>query len=74
MGKSKKDEVIVSGVEQCKCEGCKKPESQFTFCQDHYEWFKFGLITKHGKKVSDYDKKYEHFQSYQEKQRVYKVA
>ena len=74
MGKGNKPVVAVAGVEHCKCEGCKKPEARFTFCNEHYEWFKFGLITKFGKKVGDFDKKFGHFQSYQEKQKVYKVA
>lgn len=74
MGKGKKPEMVVSGTEHCKCEGCKKTEYRFTFCGEHYEWFKFGLITKMGKKVGDFDKKYEHFQNYQEKQKFYKVA
>lgn len=75
MGKGKKPEVVaVGGAEACKCEGCKKPEARFTFCGEHYEWFKFGLITKLGKKVGDFDKKFEHFQAYQDKQKFYKVA
>lgn len=74
MGKGKKPDVVVAGAEHCKCEGCKKPEARFTFCNEHYEWFKFGLITKMGKKVGDFDKKFDHFQSYQEKQKFYKVA
>ncbi len=60
MGKGKKPEVV-SGHENCKCEGCKHPSTVFSFCSEHYEWFKFGLITKAGKKVLDFDKKWEHF-------------
>ena len=74
MGKGKKPEVVGTVIEHCKCEGCKKPEARFTFCNDHYEWFKFGLITKQGKKVGDFDKKSEHFQDYQSKQKLYKAA
>lgn len=75
MGKGKKTEAPVSGsAQQCKCTGCTKNEMRFTFCEEHYEWFKFGLITKEGKKVGDFDRKSEHYQSYQEKQKSYKVA
>ena len=75
MSKGKKTEtVFTAGMEQCKCEGCQKPEARFTFCSEHYEWFKFGLITKMGKKVGDFDKKFGHFQSFEEKQKFYKVA
>jgi hypothetical protein len=28
------------------------------FCKEHYDWFKFGLITKEGKRPTDFDKKY----------------
>ncbi len=73
MGKNKADLNVV-GVEGCKCQGCKKPQAQFTFCHDHYEWFKFGLITKEGKKVPDFDKKQDHFASYVAKQKQHKVA
>ena len=74
MGKSSKVEMTVVGVEGCKCSGCKKPQSQFTFCPEHYEWFKFGLISKEGKKVSDFDKKQGHYASYVAKQKQHKVA
>lgn len=76
MGKGKKPELTVasSAVENCKSEGCKKPEAKFTFCAEHYEWFKFGLITKMGKKVGDFDKKIDHYHSYVAKQKSYKAA
>ena len=28
------------------------------FCTQHYDWFKFGLLTKEGKKPTDFDKKF----------------
>ncbi len=51
-------------VEMCKTESCKKKAARFTFCDEHYEWFKFGLITKAGKKVSDFDKKWAQYQAH----------
>ena len=74
MGKNQKPETVSVVASMCKCEGCKKQESTFTFCGEHYDWYKFGLITKMGKKVSDLDKKYTHYQAYQEKQKTYKAA
>ena len=74
MSKSKKIETAIEGVDSCKCAGCKKHQARFSFCDDHYEWFKFGLITKEGKKVMDFDKKLSHFEHYVEKQKTYKVA
>ncbi|MBS1959404.1 MAG: hypothetical protein JST80_08035 [Bdellovibrionales bacterium] len=70
--KPKKEEG--GGTEHCKCEGCKQTQSRFTFCANHYEWFKFGLITKEGKKVGDFEKKWGHFEAYTERQKTYKAA
>jgi hypothetical protein len=74
MGKGKKPELEVVGAELCKCGGCKKTQARFSFCTEHYEWFKFGLISKAGARVSDFDKKFDHFTAYLEKQKHYKVA
>ena len=68
MAKDKKV-VEAAGVEHCKCAGCKKTSARFTFCEEHYEWFKFGLISKAGQKVSDFDRKQEHFMAYLAKQK-----
>ena len=69
MGKGKKAVETVAGVEHCKCAGCKETSARFTFCEKHYEWFKFGLITKAGQKVPDFDRKNEHFMAYLAKQK-----
>jgi hypothetical protein len=63
---SKKDQKVteVTGKNYCTAEGCKSNEWKFSFCGEHYEQFKFGLITKQGKKVSDYEKKIDHYMSY----------
>jgi len=58
----------------CCAEGCKHTESRYSFCSEHYDQFKFGLITKLGKKVSDYEKKFDHFESYKKNQSLRKVA
>lgn len=58
----------------CVCHGCKKDSTQFGFCSEHYDHFKFGLIKKTGEQVSDYEKKYGHYQAYVAKQRARKAA
>lgn len=60
----------------CAAQGCKGKEKRFSFCDEHYDQFKFGLIKKDGKPVSDFDKKFDHYQAYKQKQAasVRKVA
>ena len=41
----------------CKVRGCKKGLSKFGFCAEHFEHFKFGMITKHGAPALDHEKK-----------------
>ncbi len=45
----------------CKADGCKKKSEKMDFCSEHYEWFKWGLITREGQKPIDFDKKYQSF-------------
>ena len=52
--------------------GCKKEAKRFNFCDEHYEFFKFGLIKKSGEFVPDYEKKIEHYQAYLSKKSVQK--
>lgn len=48
----------------CKVDGCKSHPSKFGFCGSHFDQFKFGLITKQGQQVPDYDKKIEHWEQH----------
>ncbi len=57
---------------RCIGEGCKKNAARFGFCAQHYDYYKFGLMRKDGKLVSDYDKKFGHYQAHLKKAR--KVA
>ena len=50
--------VVPLGSNKCIAEGCSKKPSKASFCDEHYEWFKEGLITKEGMKARDFDKKY----------------
>lgn len=52
---------VASLPTHCKAEGCKKKSEKMDFCSEHYEWFKWGLVTKEGKKPLDFDKKYQSF-------------
>ncbi len=51
--------------DRCKAEGCKSGSHQMSFCSQHFDWFKFGLVNKQGKKVPDFDKKWDAFQKRQ---------
>lgn len=50
------------GAIHCKVKGCKHSPSKFSFCAEHFDHFKFGLINKHGEPCLDYDKKSEQFE------------
>ncbi len=60
--------------EGCHSWGCKHKAHRFNFCSEHYEHFKFGLIKKTGEPVSDYEKKFGHYQAYVAKLKASKVA
>lgn len=53
--------VLPLKAAQCTCEGCKKKPERAGFCEEHFAWFKFGLITKDGHRAMDFDKKYQHY-------------
>lgn len=48
---------------RCVAEGCSKKSTRMNFCNEHFVWFKEGLVTKEGHKPSDFDKKYRAFQA-----------
>lgn len=50
---------VVAMTSKCGCEGCGKKSDLMNLCAEHYDWFKFGLITKEGKRPSDFDKKFQ---------------
>jgi hypothetical protein len=56
---------VVALPSKCGCEGCNKKSDLMNFCGEHYDWFKFGLITKEGKKPVDFDKKYSAYMKHQ---------
>ncbi len=54
-------------LSKCCAEGCSKKSDLLNFCNEHYDWFKFGVITKEGKRPSDFDKKYQAYQAHSKK-------
>ncbi len=49
---------------RCKSEDCKKKPDAAGFCQEHFAWFKWGLVTLEGVKARDFDKKYQGYLHY----------
>lgn len=47
--------------DRCMAEGCSKSQSKLSFCDEHFLWYKEGLINKKGERPSDFDKKYQLF-------------
>ncbi len=54
----------------CNAQGCKAKDTRHSFCDEHFRQFKFGLISKNGMPVSDYEKKLEHYQKWVSVQKV----
>ena len=54
---------VVGLPTKCTAEGCSKKGDRLNLCAEHYDWFKFGLITKEGKRPSDFDKKFQAYSS-----------
>lgn len=42
----------------CSAHGCKKKIERVSFCNEHFLWFKAGLVKKDGSFPKDFDKKY----------------
>jgi hypothetical protein len=53
--------VTAIGSAKCSCENCNKKSDLQNFCTEHFEWFKWGLVTKEGKRPTDFDKKFQAF-------------
>ncbi len=59
--KSKKDNVsTLPGM--CICDGCKEKSQKAGFCMEHFDWFKEGLVTKEGRRPTDFSKKHFDYQ------------
>lgn len=51
----------VVGMTLCPVEKCGKKASRAEFCEEHFSWFKEGLVSRNGMKPKDFDKKYQAF-------------
>jgi len=54
-------QVISLASVKCQADGCKSKPTRAGFCEEHFDWFKAGLITKEGHRAMDFDKKYQHY-------------
>lgn len=54
--------VVALGATKCCYEDCKSKPQRASFCNEHFDWFKAGLITKEGMRASDFDKKHYHYE------------
>jgi hypothetical protein len=53
--------AVAAITSRCKADGCKAGSQKMDFCEEHFTWFKFGLVDKHGHRPIDFDKKYAAF-------------
>lgn len=53
------DNVIT--LAKCPVEACGKKAERMEFCNEHFMWFKEGLVNRKGEKPRDFDKKYQDF-------------
>ncbi|MBX7232148.1 MAG: hypothetical protein K1X29_08705 [Bdellovibrionales bacterium] len=51
----------------CPVEKCGKKATRMEFCDEHFNWFKEGMISRKGEKPKDFDKKYQAYLSRQKK-------
>ncbi len=54
--------VVSIGSNKCVAEDCKSKPTKAGFCDEHFAWFKAGLITKEGVKAQDFEKKFYQYQ------------
>lgn len=59
---------VVALPQRCPVDSCGKKPERSTFCMEHFNWFKFGLINRKGEKPKDFDKKYQSYKLKQDKQ------
>jgi hypothetical protein len=59
-GSSKEKISVLPGM--CMADTCKHKSEKANFCMEHFDWFKEGLITKEGRKPTDFEKKHFDYQ------------
>jgi len=50
--------VVNISDHKCAYIECKKKPDRASFCNEHFDWFKAGLITKNGQKSPDFERKF----------------
>ena len=58
-----KEELV---IERCTVTSCKTKPTQFSFCAEHFDQYKFGLINKKGQQVPDFEKKFDQYQRHKD--------
>ena len=53
--------VVTISLDRCKVDGCKAKSKKAGFCDEHFMWFKEGLVTVEGHQAKDFHKKYQQF-------------
>ena len=66
---AKKNNEVVVDSKKCKFQECKKENSQFGFCPEHYELYMAGVIRGDGKKPLDFAEKLEWFKHRNDKRK-----
>lgn len=73
MAKNTKEQTEMNGsggtdiVRKCLDEKCAQKGARAGFCNEHFGWFKEGLLTTQGERPKDFDKKYQAFMNRQRK-------
>lgn len=52
---------VVALPTQCPVEKCSARPKRAGFCEEHFMWFKEGLVNRKGEKPTDFDKKFQAF-------------
>ena len=52
---------VVAMPDRCGAEGCKSAVQRMHFCNEHFAWYKEGLINKKGQRPTDFDRKHQEF-------------
>lgn len=56
---------VIQLPQSCPVADCKSKPRRAGFCNDHFMWFKEGLVNRKGERPKDFDKK---FEAYKRKQ------
>lgn len=52
---------VIALPTSCAAENCGSKAKRAGFCEEHFMWFKEGLVRRNGEKAKDFDKKYQAF-------------